>query len=78
PETGRASAQEIATALGVDYREGFVKNRYVGRTFIKPENVDRKNFVRRKQNPIPAEFRDNNVLRVEDSIDRGTTSKRII
>ncbi|MDE4990475.1 amidophosphoribosyltransferase, partial [Francisella tularensis subsp. holarctica] len=57
PETGRASAQEIATAVGVEYREGFVKNRYVGRTFIMPENVDRTNFVRRKLNPIPAEFR---------------------
>ncbi|MBN3663761.1 amidophosphoribosyltransferase [Francisella tularensis] len=78
PETGRASAQEIATALGVEYREGFVKNRYVGRTFIMPENVDRKNFVRRKLNPIPAEFRDKNVLLVDDSIVRGTTSKRII
>ncbi|MDE4996612.1 amidophosphoribosyltransferase, partial [Francisella tularensis subsp. holarctica] len=75
---GRASAQEIATALGVEYREGFVMNRYVGRTFIMPENVDRNNFVRRKLNPIPAEFRDKNVLLVYDSIVRGTTSKRII
>ncbi|MDE4955340.1 amidophosphoribosyltransferase, partial [Francisella tularensis subsp. holarctica] len=47
PETGRASAQEIATALCVEYRGGFVKNSYVGRTFIMPESVDRKNFVRR-------------------------------
>ncbi len=78
PETGRASAQEIATALGVEYREGFVKNHYVGRTFIMPENVDRKKFVRRKLNPIPAEFKDKNVLLVDDSIVRGTTSKRII
>ncbi|MFC4892356.1 amidophosphoribosyltransferase [Pseudofrancisella aestuarii] len=78
PETGRASAQEIATALGVEYREGFVKNRYVGRTFIMPESVDRKNYVRRKLNPIPAEFKDKNVLLVDDSIVRGTTSKRII
>ena len=78
PETGRASAQEIATALGVEYREGFVKNRYVGRTFIMPESVDRKNYVRRKLNPIPAEFKDKNVLLVDDSIVRGTTSKKII
>ncbi|QIV95412.1 amidophosphoribosyltransferase [Allofrancisella inopinata] len=78
PETGRASAQEIATALGVEYREGFVKNRYVGRTFIMPESADRKNYVRRKLNPIPAEFKDKNVLLVDDSIVRGTTSKRII
>ncbi|AJC48476.1 amidophosphoribosyltransferase [Allofrancisella guangzhouensis] len=78
PETGRASAQEIATALSVEYREGFVKNRYVGRTFIMPESADRKNYVRRKLNPIPAEFKDKNVLLVDDSIVRGTTSKRII
>ena len=78
PETGRASAQEIATALGVAYREGFVKNRYIGRTFIMPESADRKNFVRRKLNPIPAEFKDKNVLLVDDSIVRGTTSQRII
>jgi amidophosphoribosyltransferase len=78
PETGRASAQEIATALGVEYREGFVKNRYIGRTFIMPESVDRKNYVRRKLNPIPAEFKDKNVLLVDDSIVRGTTSKCII
>jgi amidophosphoribosyltransferase len=78
PETGRASAQEIATALGVEYREGFVKNRYIGRTFIMPESADRKNYVRRKLNPIPAEFKDKNVLLVDDSIVRGTTSQRII
>jgi amidophosphoribosyltransferase len=78
PETGRASAQEIATALGVEYREGFVKNRYVGRTFIMPESSNRNNFVRRKLNPIPAEFKDKNVLLVDDSIVRGTTSKQII
>ena len=78
PETGRASAQEIAVALGVEYREGFVKNRYVGRTFIMPESADRKNYVRRKLNPIPAEFKDKNVLLVDDSIVRGNTSKRII
>ncbi|RUS68565.1 hypothetical protein EGW08_023673 [Elysia chlorotica] len=69
-ETGRASAQEMATALGVEYREGFVKNRYIGRTFIMPESADRTNYVRRKLNPIPAEFKDKNVLLVDDSIVR--------
>jgi amidophosphoribosyltransferase len=78
PETGRASAQEMATGLGVEYREGFVKNRYIGRTFIMPETANRSNFVRRKLNPIPAEFKDKNVLLVDDSIVRGTTSKNII
>ncbi len=78
PETGRVAAQEIASILNVDYREGFVKNRYVGRTFIMPTAEGRNNSVRRKLNPIPTEFKDKNVLLVDDSIVRGTTSKKII
>ena len=78
PETGRVAAQEIAKILAVDYREGFVKNRYVGRTFIMPTASGRVNSVRRKLNPIPMEFRDKNVLLVDDSIVRGTTSRKII
>ncbi|MGB1360894.1 MAG: amidophosphoribosyltransferase [Alphaproteobacteria bacterium] len=78
PETGRVAAQEIAAKLKVQYREGFVKNRYVGRTFIMPTAVGRVNSVRRKLNPIPTEFKGKNVLLVDDSIVRGTTSKKII
>ena len=78
PETGRVAAQEIAAALGVAYREGFVKNRYVGRTFIMPTAVGRTDSVRRKLNPIASEFKDKSVLLVDDSIVRGTTSKQII
>ena len=78
PETGRVAAQEIADILGVPYREGFVKNRYVGRTFIMPTATGRTNSVRRKLNPIASEFKNKNVLLVDDSIVRGTTSKKII
>ena len=78
PETGRVAAQEIAAALDVPYREGFVKNRYVGRTFIMPTASGRTDSVRRKLNPIASEFKNKHVLLVDDSIVRGTTSKKII
>ncbi|MEN1928658.1 amidophosphoribosyltransferase [Luteimonas sp. MJ250] len=78
PDTSRDSAMEIASALGVKYREGFVKNRYVGRTFIMPGQGERVKSVKRKLNPIPLEFRNRVVLLVDDSIVRGTTSKQIV
>jgi phosphoribosylpyrophosphate synthetase len=72
PDTSRDSALEIANVLGVKYREGFIKNRYVGRTFIMPGQGERVKSVKRKLNPIPLEFRGRNVLLVDDSIVRGT------
>lgn len=78
PDTSRDSAMEIANVLGVKYREGFVKNRYVGRTFIMPGQGERAKSVKRKLNPIPLEFRNRVVLLVDDSIVRGTTSKQIV
>jgi amidophosphoribosyltransferase len=78
PDTSRDSAMEIANVLGVKYREGFVKNRYVGRTFIMPGQGERAKSVRRKLNTIPLEFKDRVVLLVDDSIVRGTTSKQIV
>lgn len=78
PDTSRDAALEIANVLGVKYREGFIKNRYVGRTFIMPGQSLRAKSVRRKLNPIPLEFRGRNVLLVDDSIVRGTTSQQII
>ena len=78
PDTSRDAALEIANVLGVKYREGFIKNRYVGRTFIMPGQAQRMKSVRRKLNPIPLEFRDRVVLLVDDSIVRGTTSQQII
>ena len=78
PETARTAASSLAAVLGVPFREGFVKNRYIGRTFIMPGQGERAKSVRRKLNPIELEFRRKNVLLVDDSIVRGTTSKQII
>ncbi len=78
PESSRPSATQLAHLLGVPYREGFVKNRYVGRTFIMPGQGVRKKSVRQKLNVIGSEFKDRNVLLVDDSIVRGTTSREIV
>ncbi|PIT78533.1 amidophosphoribosyltransferase [Limnohabitans sp. B9-3] len=78
PESSRPSATQLAHLLGVPYREGFVKNRYVGRTFIMPGQGVRKKSVRQKLNVIVSEFKGRNVLLVDDSIVRGTTSKEIV
>jgi len=78
PDTSRTSALQLANELGVKYREGFIKNRYIGRTFIMPGQKQRKKSVRQKLNAIDLEFRDKNVLLVDDSIVRGTTSQQII
>ena len=78
PESSRPSATELARLLGKPYREGFVKNRYVGRTFIMPGQAVRRKSVRQKLNAIASEFAGRNVLLVDDSIVRGTTSKEIV
>jgi len=78
PESSRPSAMQLAQRIGKPYREGFVKNRYVGRTFIMPGQGVRKKSVRQKLNAIGVEFRGRNVLLVDDSIVRGTTSKEIV
>ncbi len=78
PDTSRTSALQLSYELGVLYREGFIKNRYIGRTFIMPGQKQRKKSVRQKLNAISLEFKGKNVLLVDDSIVRGTTSKEII
>ncbi|HEY4645591.1 MAG TPA: amidophosphoribosyltransferase [Steroidobacteraceae bacterium] len=78
PDTSRTSAVQVAQLLGVKYREGFIKNRYIGRTFIMPGQEQREKSVRSKLNAIDLEFRGKNVLLVDDSIVRGTTSAQIV
>jgi amidophosphoribosyltransferase len=78
PDSSRTSALEVAHRLGVKYREGFIKNRYIGRTFIMPGQEMRRQSVRRKLNAIDLEFRGQNVLLIDDSVVRGTTSQQII
>ena len=78
PESSRPSAMEVARKLGIEYREGFYKNRYVGRTFIMPGQAVRKKSVRQKLNAMSTEFQGKKVLLIDDSIVRGTTSRQII
>jgi amidophosphoribosyltransferase len=78
PDTSRSAALQLSYDLGVKYQEGFIKNRYIGRTFIMPGQTERKKSVRQKLNAIDIEFKDKTVLLVDDSIVRGTTSQQIV
>ena len=78
PDTSRIAAQSMASELGIKFREGFMKNRYIGRTFIMPGQSQRKKSVRQKLNAVPLEFDGKNVMLVDDSIVRGTTCRQII
>jgi amidophosphoribosyltransferase len=78
PDSSRPAAMQVAQKLGIEYREGFYKNRYVGRTFIMPGQAQRRRSVRQKLNAMGTEFKGKNVLIVDDSIVRGTTSKEIV
>tara|TARA_A100001037_G_C14952379_1_gene545575 strand:+ start:26 stop:721 length:696 start_codon:yes stop_codon:yes gene_type:complete len=78
PDTGRTAALPLAHQLNVKYREGFIKNRYIGRTFIMPGQTERRKSVRQKFNSIELELKGKNILLVDDSIVRGTTIKQII
>ncbi len=78
PDSARPCAQQLAQCLGLPYREGLIKNRYVGRTFIMPGQATRKKSVRQKLNAMPVEFKGKNILLVDDSIVRGTTMKEIV
>jgi amidophosphoribosyltransferase len=78
PDSSRPAAMQVARKLGIEYREGFYKNRYVGRTFIMPGQAERKKSVKQKLNAMGSEFKGKNILIVDDSIVRGTTSKEIV
>ena len=78
PDTSRTAALTLANELGIRYTEGFIKNRYIGRTFIMPGQTVRKKSVRQKLNAIDLEFKGKNVLLVDDSVVRGTTSQQIV